>query len=278
MKNNVFWGVLGAILVVWAATFWFLGWAAKAESDEKNAGLASEVRTLERLSKKTAAEFPSEELKALRESELARTRKSYEDALGYMRERDQKLEHFLTDSQEPTLVEWEARYRDAFRGLGDEYRAFAALPADAKLPFPENTGIQNQASLPEYQKRFWGLQALVRSLMKFPGSAIENVDFDDKPKELGRLDKNEFHDRKQWRLDASMAAANVPKLITDLLTHDFVTFELHRLIVTKTQQSLKGDVVEVQAKDEPWAGEPLVRVRLIVNALDWKYVPPESGE
>lgn len=276
MKNNVFWGVLGGILFVWLVLFWFLGWSTKNESDAKNEGLTTQVLTLKRLSEKSVSEFPSEDLRALRETELQKMQRSLDDAVAYLGDRDKKLERFLTDSQSPTLVEWEARYKDSFRKLGEEYRAFAGLAADAKLPFSENPGIQNQASLPEYQKRYWGLQAMVRSVMKLPGCVIESLDFEDKPKDLGRLDRSELHDRKQWRLDASLSATQIPVLVNDLLTHEFVTFELQRLVATKSQGLLKPTVVEVHPKGELVGGEPPVRIRLIVNALDWKYVPPQS--
>lgn len=277
MKDNVFWGIFAAIIVVWLAGFYFLGIAKRAEFNEKNEELSSSVKQMERLAKSDP--LPTEERAEVKEKYYNKYKDNYRSALEVMQDRDEAYEKFLTTDSNPGVVEWEAAYRDRFAQLENDYRTFAGLDADAKMPFSANENISTKAQLPEYQKRFRALESLVRGVMQFPGASIDQVGIDEKPKGMGRLDNSKHFDRKRWTLDARVSNGDISALVSHLLSLPDVTFEVQDLIVAKDKQQLQGEVVKIVETGETAAtAEPHVRMRLVLNALDWTFKEESEDE
>lgn len=279
MKSNVFWGLLAGILVLWLLAFYFLAWGKKAAFDEVNARLNTNQLKLKRYAETAPDEFPRAALEERRQAEAQRLQQSYASALAVLNERDRQFEVWLTGGARPSLVEWQAAYRDAFQRLADEYRAHAGLGPDAVLPFRASETFNSEADLPLYEKRWKAQAAIVRAVIATSGAQLEELVVDDRPRDLGpRMADNRYFDRSRWTASLLCAPASVGLLVERLLVDPVVCFEVQQSQIAKKREHLQADLLAIQNSGVSPPAEPPVRVRLVVNVLDWKYVEPQESE
>ncbi|MFN0060504.1 MAG: hypothetical protein ACKVX7_18760 [Planctomycetota bacterium] len=269
MKPNVFWSIVGAIVVAWIA---FMGYeyTVYSEYEEQSQALQAVATDLEKLVKGGADKLPTAGLLAKREEYF----QSYEEELNkvekFYADRDNNFEKLDTSQ----FSSWQAARKDDFANLEKKYREVAGLDADAKLGFKE-LSFTDASQIVPYQRQ-WHLQrTLIEEIIAVKGT-IEALSFPVLAREATDKAESSHFKKIPINLEASLAPHTAHVFLDRLLTHPFINFEIERWGVGKRGDALKYDVVEqVKAGVDP-GPEPMVRVYLTAFAMNWE--PPASPE
>ncbi len=269
MKTNVFWSVVGGLVLLWIILI-VLVVLPKKESYEKTANdLQSSVRTLEQMARMEPAKIPSEALKENREQYFERYSSNYQEAFEFYEERDRRFED-LEGRTSPT--DWYAAYNDAYEKLGARYRAHANLPEDKPLPFKRAEDPRTADRLGLTQKRWRIQRTLVEEIMSL-GGTIEEYS----PKEV--RERLEHFETLRSTVKLALPPTKLRALINSLLEHDTINFEIQELQVGKQRDALIIDLVKEAPASEPQPiSEPHVLCRMVIDVLDWDPPAPEVAE
>jgi len=277
MKTNVFWGVVGAILVIWLVLLYFVIFDGKMTTYAgKVDRLDKLVRKVEKYAKMPAEELPTSDLLEKTENGYARWQKNVDDAQRFYQDRDDAFESRGTNRD---LGTWQAAYKVAFSALKESYREYAGLEEDAEIPFREIKDLSDPTAIAEYQK-LWNVQrTLIERTMEFGGRVRKVV------LKTGRdvkgAEASESFDRIRSELQCSLPPRRHVGFVDALLSDKVINFEIQRLLMNKDREGVQYDLVSSLEtwNDQEAAEEPRLRIVLVADALDWKTpVPDEPGD
>ena len=273
MSDKVFWSILGGILLGWVILFVLLVLPKMQAYDSVSADLKSKHRTLDKFSKRTDRDLPTQRLINKEEEFLQSWKKEIDRAEEFYTSRKFRFEEGASDD----LSGWSTRYRDDFDFLVKKYRRHAGLADDAELPFEIQEDISNVDEIVNYERR-WKVQFhLVDLIVNTRGTSIVELLVD---KKSGRSARNKNVDSESFPvvLKLRIPASKSVSFVDQILKHTFIDYSIDQLVVTKDRSQLLFDIVEEMKKEDVDRSEPAVFLKLKMEVHEGAVMEPSEEE
>ncbi len=270
MKDNVFWSVIGVILVAWLASMFFLGWQPMGEFNEKSKKLGKSVKSLKNFSEMKANALPTAELEENEADYLKRLEEDVAGLKAYYADRDAQFEELLS----PSIGSWNTQYQVEFTTLSREYQAKTGQELIIRAVNPPT----KSEALPSLQKR-WNVQkSVARTVMGTKGAHLSNMDAGFKvrrrssSKKTNKGGTDKFFATELVKFEVRMPATSVTAFMEALRADPKINFELNTSIVAKLPGKLIRENIELNQDSK----EPYVLVRFEYSVRDWNFVEPKE--
>ncbi len=274
MKTNVFWGIVGGIVLVWLILLGVVIYPKWNTYSEKKAKVTSAVSKLSKLAKREESELPTEQLLDRVSKRVENHEANLQSARQWYQARDDRFED--TQSQDNLAVWTSVVYEGGFVELEKQYRQAMGLEADAKVPFDRLKNMNKEEDLKLYQKQ-WNVQRTVIQKVIAHGGDVVKYDKKEKPDLKLGLQHPDFTSI-QSTANIWLPPGKIAAYVNELLNDDTINVSLVDLVVTKARNSLVYDLVEALPEGKEPMGEPMVRCLITFDVQDWSPRPEESTE
>ena len=276
MKDNVFWGIVGGVLVLVILGFYFMVWDKWGTYQDRSTDLKSRVTQMEKFAGKVN-DLPTQKLREANEEFTSDWTANRDATLVYLEQRDADFESFRFVGQDlgsPDLATWTTAYRDAFDKLAGDYREHTDTGSEEPVPFDKIKDIGDANKVLDYQKEWRVTSTLVRAVMDVKGSNVRRC----RATRVEDPDLEHFK-RLRFQLEADLPASKVSSVMKTVLSDSGINFDVRRLLVSKSLHSLPAEAETVITVSEGSVapGEPNVVLILDVDVLDWEKPAPKAA-
>ena len=257
MSDKVFWGLLGAEIVVWIVLFVLLVMPKMSEYDKVTSKLKRQQTDLRNYATKVDRDLPTENLLEAEEKFLSNWAKQIDRAEEFYSSRVSRFEEGASSD----LSGWTAGYRDGFDLLVKRYRSETGLAADAELPFTAQDDLGDVTKIVNYERRWKVQNHLVNLALENRGSKIMELVIDRRTTR-GNRSADEGPSRFPVSLKMAIPGNRVVNFLGQIMKHPFIDYSVEKVAVSKDRQNLLYDVVNEVSPEAGDMGEPNVLLLL----------------